>query len=825
MLWGKANDRGHVMVALDYFRQNELNRGQRKYLNCPEAYVFRQGSNARADLIDPRTGKYHCEDLPVGQVWTYDYEYNYLGGRGNLRLGDGTFVGPVNLIQYQYPGETLNLPPIAGCGDYSCFQAPSGWFPTGYSPASHAVQNDFNPFAGRQTIIPRTERYTLYADAAYHLTDDIEAYGEFLGNRRKTAQHGYRQFWTFGFTSSGSYYGGNGSYWAPGWTGLNFLSPTAVTDHGVDASQRVDYTRTLGGFRGDLGGFMRGWKFDAHVQYSHNKGIYRQEQILKDAIDASSFQTASCVGQTLPVSGKQCQDLPWVDPNFLMGKLTPAQIAYLFDTETGKTIYNQLSAEASINGNLFDLPAGPVAMAIGVDARRDSIVDTPGAITLAGNAWGASSGGITAGKEVTTEAFGEIGIPIFRDRPFFKNLSINADARWTNVKATRRSDGFSETTKGNWTYKLGANWAVNNTLQFRGTYGTSFRAPALFEEFKADETGFIGARAIDPCVNYAFNLSQGNIDQRIADNCAAAGIPGNYGGGSITATTHSSGGIGNLRPETSKAWTASVILTPRIAALPRTSVSLAVDYFNIKVKGEISQLGAANIVFGCYDSPNFPTDPLCSLFTRGGPEITDQRAITNIYDKYINISSQTNTGVDFTLRVAQNLGRWGSLTLLGNATRQLKDKKQVLPTSPVDDFNGTIGDPKFVANLNATWKPRGGWSVFWGAEIYGSASNEQRFKDRHGGSLCQSSIIWGDYCVRLKVPTTVYHNASITKDFGPANAQTELTFGVRNIFDTKPPRVSTIGGGGLPTLIGPVVGTSQYDFLGRQFFLNVSKKF
>ena len=74
---------------------------------------------------------------------------------------------------------------------------------------------------------------------------------------------------------------------------------------------------------------------------------------------------------------------------------------------------------------------------------------------------------------------------------------------------------------------------MTNWLRFRGTYGTSFRAPALFEEFKSDETSFPSARTIDPCVNWAFNLAQGNIDQRTANNCAAAGIPGNYGGGSV----------------------------------------------------------------------------------------------------------------------------------------------------------------------------------------------------------------------------------------------------------------------------------------------------
>jgi len=60
VLWGKSNDRGHIMVALDYYKQNELARGDRSYLSCPAAYVFREGSRTeRADLIDPRTGKYH----------------------------------------------------------------------------------------------------------------------------------------------------------------------------------------------------------------------------------------------------------------------------------------------------------------------------------------------------------------------------------------------------------------------------------------------------------------------------------------------------------------------------------------------------------------------------------------------------------------------------------------------------------------------------------------------------------------------------------------------------------------------------------------------
>ena len=289
----------------------------------------------------------------------------------------------------------------------------------------------------------------------------------------------------------------------------------------------------------------------------------------------------------------------------------------------------------------------------------------------------------------------------------------------------------------------------------------------------------------------------------------------------------SQGGIGNgLKPETSKAKTASIVLTPQLhSILPRTRVSLAVDYFDIQVNGEISQLGAKTIIFQCYDSPTYPDDPLCALFTRGGTGATDQRAITTVHDRYINIATQKNKGLDFTLLVQQGLGRFGSLTLLANATRQLKDKVVLLPGSEPVNNNGNIGDPKFVGDLNATWKPGGGWTFFWGTEYYGKSSNERIFKERHGGSLCQTSVIWGEYCVDVKVPAYFYHNVSVTKELGTPANRLELTLGVRNLFDTRPPLVSTIGGAGLPSEIGPVVGTSQYDFLGRRFFVNLSKKF
>ena len=822
VLWGKSGSRGHIMLAADYFHQDELARGDRSYLGCPEAYIFKPGGG-RADLIDPRTGKPHCEDLRWGHLWTYDLEKRFRIGPGNLFTTDGAYAGgqgTVSLIQFQYPGESLGIPMIdPNAGSVAPFRSPPGWFPTGYDARSTAVQNAYHPFVLEQSLIPKTNRYTLYADAAYKLTDGVEAYAEFLGNRRETYQNGWRQFWNFGYT--GDLYGDGGStgtYWAKGFSGYNWLSPTGITNHS-DSSQKVDYWRGVGGLRGDLGGFLKGWHYDAYVQYSHNKGKYRTEQILQDVYNSGYFQSASCVGTVTPVSHKQCIDLPYTDPYFLAGQMTPEQVAFMFDWEEGTTKYTQLSGEASVSGNLIDLPAGPVGVALGFTGRKDTILDTPGYITLAGNAWGASTSGITAGYTVTKEAFGEIQVPLLKDRPLFRNLSLSGAARITNVKSVRRPDGLSDKDTGNWTYKVGANWAVNPWLRFRGTYGTSFRAPALFEQFKANETSFPSARNIDPCVQTAQNLSLGNIGQRIYDNCAAAGIPNDYTGGSISATVFSSGGIGVLNPETSRAKTASIILTPSFAFLPKTRVSLAVDYFDISVKGEVSQLGAATIIRGCYNSLTFPTDPLCSLFTRGASG--DSLAIGTVRDKYINIASQTNKGIDVTALISQNIGRMGSVRLLVNATYQLKDDFALFATTKQSN-NGDIGDPKFVADANLTWAAPDGWSFFWGTEIVGKSSNERKFKEAHGGSLCPTSTVYGTYCVYVKTPMMFYHSASITKEVGK---RADITIGVRNLFDTTPPRTSTIGGNGIPSQIGPAVATSQYDLLGRRFFVNMTARF
>lgn len=826
-IYGKKFDRGHIMVAADYKHTNELRRGDRSYLACPEAYTFRQ-DGSRADLVDPRTGQFKCEDLRWGHVWTYNLIGNMrLDGPGGPNTGINTSSGLASaagrstvLMQYQYPGETLGIPAFGAPAFSGDFAAPAGWFPTGYSTESLAVQNSYHPFVEEQTIIPETDLYTAYIDGAYEITDSIEMFGEFLFNRRQTYQNGWRQFWNFGYTGDlyGTGAGNYFNYWADGWQGVNLLSPTGITNQS-DSSQEVDYYRGVGGFRGDFGG-TGNWKWEIYGQYSKSNGRYRSQQILQDVYDTGYFQFGSCVGTVTPISGKQCIDIPWTDPNFLAGNLSQQQIDFLFDWEQGKTVYTQLTGEATVTGNLFDLPAGPLSVAAGVTGRRDKINDTPGEITRAGNAWGTSTSGITAGKSDTLEAFGELNIPVLADKAFFKELTLSAAGRVTNVKATRASDGFSDSDKGNFTYKLGANWAVNDWLRFRASFGTSYRAPALFEQFLADETSSVAQGRIDPCINWGTNLALGNISQRIADNCAADGIPNNHSGTGVSANITASGGIGVLESETSEALVVGTILTPRFGFLPDTRINIAVDYFDIKVEGEITQLGGANILFGCYDSENFATEPLCDLFTRG--QTAAPFNVANIRDKFVNISTQRNTGVDVAVDIRHDFGKLGTLSARADMTWQIKDNVRLLPTSPLVSTNGEAGSPKWVGDFRFIWEAQGGGtSLFYGVNVIGGTSDVKDFLARNGNNPCINSLTRGLYCPKLTTPATFYHNFSLTQEI---NDRFDITLGVSNLFNTRPPRVSVLNGGQISTL-GPVVAASQYSFVGRRAFLNVSAKF
>lgn len=820
--YGKQFSRGHIQVAFDYFKQEEVARRDRKYLDCAEEYIFDPDTGDRADLRDPRPSGlnfsgpsgFSCRDLLWGHIWLYDYTYYYSPNGSNLEFPNETGgVTTVQRAQFDYDGNLGNfIPPFAAPLDPAQFGLPSGFFPVGYDRASSGVENAYSHLARNDTVVPEIERFTIYADTAFELTDSIEIYGEVLANRRETATNGSRQFWNFTLTSDFPLFGlPPDPVVNPEITGAVLISPTAFTDHS-DNFTRVDYIRTMGGLRGEFksDGFLDGWQWDLYGQYSRSDGKYTDDRILQDAVDLNDFPGRSdgtgCAGEVTPVSGRACFDIDFNDPQFLAGNFTQAQRDLLFDVETGNTIYKQLYFEGFFTGDIIDLPAGKVAAAVGGTWRRDKINDVPGPVTLANNAWGSSGAGITKGASNTKEIFGEINIPLLRDAPLVQSFTASGSLRWTDV-STAGSDV---------TWSAGFNWQVVDPVRLRGTWGTSFRAPALFELFLADQTSFANQRAVDPCIQWGPNLASGTISQQLADNCAAQGVPPNHTGAGVSATIVTGGGLGVVDPETSTAKTVGIVLTPDFLVSDDAKLEIAVDYFNIEVNGEIGTLSAGEIVAGCLTSDFFPTDPLCSLFTRGQTGAPSN--INEVRASFININSQKNSGLDVTMRYQHEALIMGwDLDVLAQFTRQFKDTVALFEGTETS-VNGEDGEPLWVGDVNILFN-KNDWTLFWGMDIVGPTSDEEDFF-RANGTLCPTDTIHGTFCVDLKAETTVYHALSVTKNWDTWR----FTAGVANLFDEAPPRVSTINRSEIST-IGQSVFASNYDLIGRRAFLNIKKSF
>lgn len=832
LTYGKRFDRGHILATVDYFQQQNLRRSDRGFLFCQEEYLTRE-DGTRADIVDFRTGKPACQ-----------------GTIGNLILTNNDFTGPgfsqgliapngQQLFIGQY-GANLGQVGIS-FNDYAAqgVYAPADFFGLNFDGPSTGALNQFEPLEQASDVFSKVSRITGYLDASYEITDNIEVYTELLFNNRKSYNNGFQQLNVFQFTGNSdlpAFFCSpsttsnplDGDNCSPGDAGdpLNtefggnfLLRPLVLTKS--DFSTDVDYYRGVLGFRGDFGGFLSGWNWDIYGQYSKSDADYTQDVIFQDSLDSQSFRTKSCAGLTTRINGLPCIDIDFTDPRVLRGDFTPEERAFLFGKETGNTIFKQASAEATLAGNLFNLPAGAVGAAFGAQIRRDEILDTPGEYTLAGNAALRTSSGITAGKTITKEIFGELQVPLIYNTPLIQRLTLSAAGRYTKVNATRRDgvkDEFSDET-----WKLGLDWEVNDWLRFRGTWGTSFRAPALFELFLENQTGFQAQQDIDICINTATNLAQGNINQRIFDNCSAAGIPTNFTGATGSATIVSGGGIGQLSPETSTAKTASIILTPDLSGLlwGGLRTSLAVDYFDIKIRDEITTLGASNIITGCYNSEFYPNEPLCDLITRAPAGDPAALNITQVLDTYVNINRQRNRGIDVTLRIDQDLGKLGSLSFGAQMTWQIEDKIGLFEGTVVND-NGEAGDPKWVGDFNLSWN-KGPWTVFYGMDVTGGTSNLSDLLKSQGGNACRTSIFrpGGRFCQDVRLSPTFYHSMSVTREIADKFA---ITLGVANIFDTPPPRASTVLSG--ITAIGqaPAFGT-QYDYMGRRVFLNVRGSF
>ncbi len=751
-MYGWNFDKGSATISAQWQSLQELTIGDRDFLSCPEDLFFDSSGN-RIDRQDRSVTAGSA--LSGCQNLYHNTVLDLFTGARLVPSPDGVTIGPI----------------------------------PGYRPRANGRYDDEGgeafyedvldaDFTGTEYAINKQERLNVYAtlDYSFDFWGGVDLDADFLYSNRNTKTEGWRQFFPLISSSNFIPYPGDPSF-NPG---LPLSIP--VMPYPSNSEIDVDFYYFTAGLEGLLP-TKNYWSWQVYATYSYSDGDYTRNSILN-----------SKSGDIFLGDGNPPQ-VDYFSPGILSGSNMSALINAVGAVHTGNTIYDQFQVVGILAGDLFTMPAGTVGAAFGAEYRTFSIDDRPSAQSQEGDLWGESSALVTKGTNDVIEFFVEAEVPLLAGITGIEELTLNVSARAFDYK-----EGGSDTV-----WKAGLGWKVTPTFLVRATAGTSYRAPALFELFLGNETAFVGQLAIDPCIDWGESTNE-----LIRTNCANEGIPSDYTGAGASATVISGGGAGNLESETSNAFTFGLVWTPEFSDL-----SIAVDYIDIEVKNQITQLGSSAILGGCYNAQNYPNS-FCDLFTRApGDDPQFPYNIKDVTDTFINVNQQRYKGIDLNLVWNINLD-FGLLEIASQSTWNLENISRLFDPTQVEgfdttDFVGTIGSPKNVTNLRVTqnWQD---WRFNYYLQ-YVSKTDDSPFVDE------QTTYFGFDPAFAdITMDEVFYHNISVIYQ----RDNWDLLVGVNNLFDKEPDTVSDAfrsRRGNVP------VAATQYDLLGRRYFVRFNWRF
>lgn len=443
----------------------------------------------------------------------------------------------------------------------------------------------------------------------------------------------------------------------------------------------------------------------------------------------------------------------------------------------------QVVIGASVNGDLFELPAGTSKFALGIEYRNEKAENIPDPLLQARDpVTGAGAGLVgsltqidttlngfvlpTSGRFDVTEVFGEVTLPIISDKPFFDEVTLDAALRVAdyNLSGTEVS------------YKTGLNWAMNDSLRLRATYSRAVRAPNVTELFDPLAPG--AGNATDPC--HVEELDFGpNPDNRRA-NCAALGLPEDFLSlAAVGTVTITNGGNLELDPERADTFTLGMVITPT----PTSYISL--DLWDVEVNDAITVFGASTVLANCVDGANL-NPVFCNDISRSG-----SGQITNIFTQFINAAEFSARGVDITAGARFDGPGSGefSVDFLGSVmdTREFLQDADDLETL-VEEID-TAGNPELRGSLNLGYRSDK-WLLSWDMRFVGSS--------KFSGDVQPEELPVN------RVPSFLYHDVFSSYQL---RDNLEVFLGVNNVLDKEPPALPDLNTGGL-----------LYDGVGRYYF-------
>ena len=426
---------------------------------------------------------------------------------------------------------------------------------------------------------------------------------------------------------------------------------------------------------------------------------------------------------------------------------------------------NAKSVELGGDGTLLELPAGPVKLAAGLGYRSNRLLRFNGA--------GADTNVTAVQNSYFT--YGELSLPLVSERQnirFVNSLSLSGALRY------ERYPGIGEVV----TPKIGLIFAPTPDVDLKGSWGKSFRAPTLQQQYGA----------------------------RLAILIPPIFIGGSgYPAGSTALVID--GGNPDLKPERANSWSATLGVHPRSLPGARLELSYFNTHYRDRVVSPIAFLSQAlsNPLYLDRLTLN-PSAALLDQIIAGAVSFTnatgapyDPADVAVFIDNgNVNAASQRIRGADLLFTYDRQIGARGdNLGLSLNAT-YLDSKQQLGAGQAVLPLAGILFNPPHVrARGGVSWN-RGPLTATGNLTYIGGVNDTRRAATVRVGSMTTADL-------------TLRYQSEATS--GPLHGFT-LSLTVQNLFNVKPDLIAT-------TLFSDApYDSTNYSPLGRFVAVAVSKR-
>jgi iron complex outermembrane receptor protein len=498
----------------------------------------------------------------------------------------------------------------------------------------------------------------------------------------------------------------------------------------VDGGQRRqgannDSTRVVLGAEGTLAS----WDYKAGV---FSTEVNAETTFLSGQYSDARLKTALLTGLVNPFGANDAAGLAELEKAALTGS-------------ERKSKTTNKGFDAQVSHDIFTLPAGPVAIGLGGEFRKETYLDGYSDLAASGDIVGGSgTAGAVSGSRTSTGIFAELQVPVVKNLDV--TLSLRRDS-YTKTSGSSRDGSFDSPDLSATSPKVSLRFQPIPEILVRASFGKGFRVPTLNDFYSPSSFTNTGGNFTDPFYN--------NINKTATQSGCVASPDTNYCDTQLTAQNNSNP---SLKPEKSEQYNLGLVLEPIKGLVAEIS------YFNIKITDGIIALSGDDVMKDWYANQTGPTT---------SSSVYANRLIKDGETGYLNYirASLENIG-EFRVSGFDASAKYTFRTSMGNFTPSW--------------------DATFLTKFTQTNVVSGDLTDYLGKYARGGPA----IKQKHKVGLDYESGPWslsGRYDWQGSYED--YSGTRTVKSYELVDAQTSyrgiknltLTLGVRNLFNKTPP--------------------------------------